>query len=478
MPINLTLQKWSDVKTKGDSTSVEVKVYTNTLNAHTGRVQYEQIVSTLRTVADAVASKMVMTNIKDTNVWTDNASAVAANKAEYTRVNTCLAEHFASGQYVLLERQRGNGSKRIRITQISDDAELQGGNDNYYEVCAGDLYGTEKFGQVVDRIQGTQKDISSIVSREMPQLNAHTMSSLKPDPYRRQMQFKYHLSSIGQAFIHAGSGSASTDLFSENHLQDWMGSRHTRSVNALLCEFADTCSLVARAIALPALHDWFVCVGTSTQWRPMFKNTITLGSSDFQIKRTGDDFNLIVNTTTIDTAATPIKNPVCTFCNCIEAIDSGKKTFVKDGGGHTYKLIVTTAHDAWFSKHVYEPVIQTLGSQTDSVASICDNVTDYTNMMLHSYTECKFETNTRNHALTSENKTILEGVLHLTPVPPDQMGTASKPLTDVEFGTRLTLSSETGAKQCMWFIGLSPTPSLDAMEAAVALLQCKLIATA
>ena len=60
----------------------------------------------------------------------------------------------------------------------------------------------------------------------------------------------------------------------------------------------------------------------------------------------------------------------------------------------------------------------------------------------------------------------LADMLILTPVPPDEVPTAKAKAMTVRFGTRV----DKGDKY-QWCIGSSPTPSLDAVDAAITCLQ-------
>lgn len=501
-----TFTRWS--VTEDTSAIVKLSVNTTGDGLSYRRIDHDHVMATLRTVNDAAASAMVTKYIGKANAWTDNACAIAACNQEYTRISAKLAERLASGEYTLLKRIRPSNNerqpKRIRIETVRDVhtqvVEMTGGNDNgFYSVAAGDLYGPPRYigtsrGSVpAVSVAGGALDFSQLVPREPVVLGNCGPPGLLSDPYRRQLQLKHHMTSIGQAFIHAESGKDSQNVFAEDHLQDWMSSRHRRPISELQFELTDTAALAARILSFKEEHQPCVRIGSLGEWLPMHKSStddtheITLGKSTWKIKKKVPPDVWRFNETDKTEVRYQFNNGKASDMQIENNLTFSSRWVTNDSEIENFKTCRHTRSDkswdevlmvkhntdkeeaAWYSKNVYSKVIKELRKgETTSPPKLVSDVEEFIGSIIHNQKQSSFEQGTVASCQESDNALTDANIMLLTPVPPDELRDAVKSVAEVRFGTRLT-----GKDTFRWFIGASPTPSLDAIDAAITCLQSK-----
>lgn len=449
------------------------------------RLSHDQVIATLRAISDASASAMVTKYIKDANQWTDNATAVAATNSEYSRIRTSLEEQLATGNFALLKRVIPNelstrNSKKIKISKLDTSTELTGGNLNgFYAVCGGTLYSTHTYdgnARAMSTAQSVEPQTSfnfdTLVKRAPANAGTAALPGLLTDPYRRQIQLKQHMTSIGQAFIHAETGKSTQAVFSDDHLQDWASSRHLRTPDELKTEFVDTAALVARVMTYKSKHSWYMHIsGSCKQFESENDNeyTLKIGSLDFKITYDADNTLRITKSSVACVVVQGQATALFTISNSpTRHGNASDMRLYSCGDTMIFKVYESSRSEAWFSSNVYRNVIEALDTeQSTATCQLTDSMGTYVNEQLHNQESSQFE---RAVAKDNYDAMFKDGkMLVLTPVPPDEIATAKQKAMTVRFGT-CVLEQNT----YQWCIGSSPTPSLDAVEAAITCLQSKL----
>jgi len=467
---------------------------------------YNQLVQAFLIVCDSVATERLRAELRTTNAWTNTIASTVARDAEFTRIDSLLVEQLESGSYTLLKRCRTEDTysdksrHKIKITHGYNNTELNGGSDNYYAIAGGDLYSDKTHVQA-----SSSFSLSDIVEP----YNSNNESQL---PYAPQTQgaheLKLHMTSVGQAMVHANTGETTEPVFMDDHLNEWRSSRHRRSLPELQKEYRDTIRLVARILSAPKTSkvQWVVQIDVDHP-------TIHVADTNVPI---ADNISLVLTNDTAkfsETYSGPLKIKAYCINNQITVgtdyfniptldqwsdyrYEASATVGMKntDGSKKVHNIFENGNTDGAITTHKLKPgpgspcVLYSddgMSIGTDAIMNLQNNdSTFFSDAIYEKLYSCvkrgknipRYLASELNIAMTElldqRTPTPFEGSLNdanltedyivLTPVPPDERDSCGKTIATIRF--------ETGKHEdnFCWSIGHSPMPCLDAMLAAIA----------
>lgn len=474
------------------------------------RPSYNQFVRAFLIVCDSVATERLRAELRMTNAWTKTIAATVARDAEFKRIDSILMEQLESGSYTLLKRCReeenssDNSRQKIKITHHNNNTELNGGPNSFYAIAGGDLYSEKTHVQA-----SSSFSLSDIVES----YNSNNETQL---PYAPQtdgaLELKLHMTSFGQAMVHANTGETTEPVFMDDHLNEWRSSRHRRSLEELQAEYRDTIRLVARILSAPKPSNVQLVVQIGENYPEIYAadTKIFINSVVYLIGDTNGHVSLErqdntspvsdkINVYWIDTQITvgadyfntPALDQFSDYRYAghatvgLKNTDGSKKvhdifeenaiieekikiykvksadslcTLYSDDGrrdGTQTTMHLTHNDSTFFSDAIYEKLYSCISKEKNIPRYLASELNVAMTQLLDQREPTNLESSVEKAKM--EPTRIL-----LTPVPPDERDSCGKTIAKIRFET-----GKHGDNFC-WSIGHSPMPCLDAMLAAIA----------